>query len=118
MLKTVYPTKTAFCGGYNNSCNSNPSAPIFLSNMHCLMVKVWCKYKGQSINSDNGSISQKILSESELFVMHNVEIGVAYSCLKYGVFIMTGFDAMKICIQHCECSWPRKSPFKSLSIWG
>ena len=68
-------------------------------------------YEGQSINSDSGSISQKILSESESFVMQNVEKGEAYSCLKYGVFITTRFDAMRICIQHCECSCPRKSPF-------
>ena len=45
-------------------------------------------YEGQSINSDDGSISQKILLESELFVTQNVDMGVAYSCLKYGVFIM------------------------------
>ena len=51
-------------------------------------------YEGQSINSDNLSISQKILLESELFVMQNVDMGVAYSCLKYGVFIMNRFDLM------------------------
>ena len=28
---------------YHNSCNTDLSAPIFLSNMHCLMVKVCCK---------------------------------------------------------------------------
>ena len=68
-------------------------------------------YEGQSINSDDGSISQKILLESELFVTQNVDMGVAYSCLKYGVFIMNRFDVVRICIQHCECSWPRISPF-------
>ena len=26
---------------WHNYCNTDPSAPIFLSNMHCLMVKVW-----------------------------------------------------------------------------
>ena len=67
-------------------------------------------YEGQSLNSDNGSISQNIL-ESELFVTQNVDMGVAYSCLKYGVFITARFDAMSICMQHCEYSWPRKSPF-------
>ena len=64
-------------------------------------------YGAQSINSDDGSISQKILLESELFV----DMGVAYSCLKYGVFIMNRFDVLRICIQHCECSWPQISPF-------
>ena len=57
-------------------------------------------YEGQSINSDNGSVSQKILLESELFVTQNVDMGVAYPCLKYGVFIMNGLDVMRICIQH------------------
>ena len=33
-------------------------------------------YEGQSINSDNGPISQKTLLESELFVTQNVDIGV------------------------------------------
>ena len=43
-------------------------------------------------------VSQKILVESELFVLQNGKIGVAYSYLKYGVFIMTRFDAMRIYI--------------------
>ena len=64
------------------------------------------QYEGQSINSDNGFISQTILLESEVFVTQNVDIGAAYSCLIYGVFITTRFDAMRICIQDCECSWP------------
>ena len=52
------------------------------------------KYEGQSINRDNGSISQKILLESEVFVTRNVDIGAAYLCLIYGVFIATKFYAM------------------------
>ena len=55
-------------------------------------------YEGQLINSDNGSISQKILLESELFMMQNVDMGNAYLCVKYCVFITTRFDAMSICI--------------------
>ena len=31
--------------------------------------------------------------------MQNVNMGVAHSCLKYGVFITTRFDGMRICIQ-------------------
>ena len=63
------------------------------------------------MNNDNGSIPQKILLESEVhvFVTQNMNIGAAYSCLKNGVFITTRSDAMRIRIQHCECSWPRKS---------
>ena len=68
-------------------------------------------YEGQSINTDNGSISQKILLESKLSITQNVDMGVAYSCLKYGIYITARFGAMRICIQHCECSWPKKSPF-------
>ena len=34
-------------------------------------------YEGQSINTDNGSISQNILLESELSSMQNVDMGVA-----------------------------------------
>ena len=30
---------------WHNSCNTDPSAPIFLPNVHCLMVKVWCKFE-------------------------------------------------------------------------
>ena len=77
----------------------------------CFPLPLLSLYERQSINSDNGPVSQKILLESEIFVTQNVDIGVAYSCLNFGVFISTRFDAMRICIQHCECSWPRKSPF-------
>ena len=66
-------------------------------------------YTGQSVNSDNGSISQKILLEHELFSMQIVDMGVAYLCMKYGVFITTRFDAKRICILPLECSWPRKT---------
>ena len=71
---------------------------------------VLSKYEGHSRISDNESIYRKILSESELFVTQNVDIGVACLCLKYGVFITTRFDAIRIFIQHYECLWPRKSP--------
>ena len=35
-------------------------------------------YEGQSINSDNGPISQEILPESEIFVTQTADIGVAF----------------------------------------
>ena len=63
-----------------------------------------------SVNSDNGSISRKILLESELFMMQNMDMRNAYYCVKSGAFITTRFDAMRICIQHCGWPWPRKSP--------
>ena len=68
-------------------------------------------YTGQSVNSDNGSISQRILLEPELFSMQIVDMGVAYLCMKYGVFIITRFDAKRICILPLKCSWPRKTQF-------
>ena len=58
-------------------------------------------YEGQSINSDDGSISQKILLESKLFVKRKMWTCVAYSCLKYGVFIMNRSDVVRICMHHC-----------------
>ena len=30
---------------WHNSCNTDPSAPIFLSNMQCLMDKVPCQFE-------------------------------------------------------------------------
>ena len=46
-------------------------------------------YVGHPISSDNGLISQKLLLESKLYYPLHVAMGVAYSCLKYGVFITT-----------------------------
>ena len=43
--------QTSYCKNYevitkwHNCCNTDPSAPIFLSNIHCLMVKEWCKFE-------------------------------------------------------------------------
>ena len=36
---------------WHNSCNTDPSAPIFLPNMHCLIVKVWCKFDQNWLNT-------------------------------------------------------------------
>ena len=46
-------------------------------------------YVGHPICSDNGLISQKLLLKSKLYYSLHVAMGVAYSCLKYGVFITT-----------------------------
>ena len=46
-------------------------------------------YMGHPISSDNGLISQKLLLKSEFYNPLHVAMGVAYSCLKYGVFITT-----------------------------
>ena len=36
---------------WHNSCNTDPSAPFFLQNMHCVMVKVWCKFDQNWLNT-------------------------------------------------------------------
>ena len=46
-------------------------------------------YVGHPISSDNGLISQKLLLKSEFYYPLYVAMGVAYSCMKYGVFIIT-----------------------------
>ena len=46
-------------------------------------------YEGQPISSDNGLISQKLLLKSEFYYPCHVDMGVAHSCLQYGVFIIT-----------------------------
>ena len=76
------------------------------------------RYHPKSINSDNGSITQKILLESELLTVQNVDMSVAYSCVKYGVFITTGFDAVRICILHLECSWSQNLNSDPFSFGG
>ena len=47
------------------------------------------EYVGHPISSDNCLISQKMLLKSEFYYPLHVAMGVAYSCLKYGVFIIT-----------------------------
>ena len=44
-------------------------------------------YVGHPISSDNGLISQKLLLKSKFYNPLHVAMGVAYSCLKDGVFI-------------------------------
>ena len=46
-------------------------------------------YVGHPISSDNGLISQKLILKSEFYYPFHVAMGVAYSCLKYEVFITT-----------------------------
>ena len=46
-------------------------------------------YVSHPISSDNDLISQKLLFITEFYYPLYVAIGVAYSCLKYGVFITT-----------------------------
>ena len=47
------------------------------------------KYSGHPISSDNGLISQKLLLKSKFYYPLHVAMGVAYSCLKYGISITT-----------------------------
>ena len=52
-------------------------------------AKSFENYVGHRISSDNGLVSQKLLLKSEIYYQLHVAMGVAYSCLKYGVFITT-----------------------------
>ena len=45
VLSVIIQTSYCKITKWQNSCNNDPSAPIFLQNMHCLMVMVWCKFE-------------------------------------------------------------------------
>ena len=47
----------------HNSCNADPSAPIFQTNVHCLMGKVWCNFE-QNQTKAIKVIDQKTISQS------------------------------------------------------
>ena len=53
-------------------------------------------YEGHSRIDDNGFISRKVLSYSDLFIMQHEDTDITYSCLKFGAFIMARFDAVII----------------------
>ena len=57
-------------------------------------------YVGHPISSDNGLIPQKLLLKSEFYYPLHAALGVAYPCLKYGVFIITLSDTIQVCKQH------------------
>ena len=46
-------------------------------------------YEDHPVSYDNGLISQKLLLKPEFYYPLHVAMGVAYSCLKFGVFITT-----------------------------
>ena len=76
-----------------------------------------CYEEGQSVNSDNGSISKKILLESK-FIMQNVDMGNAYSCLKNGVFITTKFDGYENLHTTLWVAVATKISIWPLPVWG
>ena len=43
--RVIEQTLTIKITKWHNSYNIDPSAPFFLQNMQCLMVKVWWKFK-------------------------------------------------------------------------
>ena len=47
LLQTSYSKITK----WHNSCNTDPSAPFLQQNMHCVMVKVWCKFNHNWLNT-------------------------------------------------------------------
>ena len=85
---------------------------FWMSSLFC------CCYVGHPISSDKGLISQKHLLKPEYYYPLHVTMGVAYSCLKYGVFIAILSDVMHISIQHYWRPWPQKSRVKIIFVWG
>ena len=75
--------------------SNNPSSgDINSSNLSCSSKSLFTLtfdryYVGHPISSDNGLIYQKLLLKSEFNYPLHVAMGVAYSCLEYGVFITT-----------------------------
>ena len=63
------------------------------------------------ISSDNGLISQKLLLKSEFYYQLHVAISVAYSCLKYGVFVTTLSDAIKFVYNTVKSHGPENHVF-------
>ena len=61
---------------WHNACNTDPSDPIFLSNMHCLMVKVWCKFE-QNWTKPINVIEQKPLMLTEFRIHGHAENSIA-----------------------------------------
>ena len=59
-----------------------------------LSITLCSLYVGHPISSDNGLLSHKLFLKSELYYQLEGTVGIAYSCLKYGVFITTGPDAI------------------------
>ena len=46
-----------------NSCNADPSAPLFLADVHCLMGDVWCNFE-QNQTKAIKVIEQKSISKN------------------------------------------------------
>ena len=72
-------------------CHAQGHNTGYLSRGYSVMLKDTTHgiYVGHPISSDNGLISQKLLLKSELYYPFHVAMGVVYSCMKYGVFIIT-----------------------------
>ena len=62
---------------------------MYVINYRKKIVDYKITYVGHPISSDDGPISQKVLLKSEFYCPLPVAVGVAHSCLKYGVFIIT-----------------------------
>ena len=59
-LQTSYSKITK----WHNSCNTDPSAPFFLQKMQCVMVKVWCKFDQNWLNTFKVT-EQRCLNDDE-----------------------------------------------------
>ena len=68
----------------HHTSSKNQQIQKLLEQCHVLLA-----YVRHPISSDNGIISQKLLLKSTFYYPLLVVMGVAYSCLKYGVLIIT-----------------------------
>ena len=73
---------------------------------------------GHPISSDNGLISQILLLKAEFYYTLYVAMGVAYSCLKYGVFITTYLMLYKVVNNTVRAHGREKSHFKLFFAGG
>ena len=71
-------TATLIFSGLETKVEDKGPEQAFTSVSVSSLVAILMYYEDKSMNSDNGSISQKILLESELFVKQNVDMGFVY----------------------------------------
>ena len=85
MFTSIVPDMGEDCKGFKNRKKTCGNVKSISKQFTCCSYM----YVGHPISSDNDLISQKLLLKSEFYYPLHVAMGVAYSCLKYGVFIIT-----------------------------
>ena len=79
---------------WQNSCNADPSAPIFLPNVHCLMAKAWCKFE------QNRTKAIKVINTLNVHRKYVLSVTIQSSyCKNYKVAYVTNW--IKSCLLQC-----------------